>query len=409
MEKINLICIGNELLDGTTQDKNLFFLGKYLENKGISLNQSIFCTDTPKSIKKALSQSSGFTILSGGLGPTIDDRTKNSIASALDLDLNFSEPALTLIKKQFEEKNKKYNEKESHYHIIPDDFEAVYNESGFAPGLYSKKHQLFALPGVPSEFNSMLINFFPSIYQGSEVIEKIFYRSRGIIEKDIFFNLDPKLWEKLSVFGEVSSLPQRAGVDICIKIHGNNNQEIEDKKIQITKVISSSPINQYIWNVGNDSIENVVHKLLIENDLTIATAESCTGGMIANLLTKNSGSSQYFQGSVVAYQNRIKEDLLGISSKIIEDNGVVSKEVAIQMAKAVRKKFKSDFALATTGFLEVDHDFPHVWIALDSKTNSRTVLFKYFRNRESNKIVFAEQSLHLLREEIIKLQNGNIN
>lgn len=403
MKKISLLCIGNELIDGTTQDKNLFFLGKYLENMGFSLQKAIFCSDDHKNIKDHLTHNDDLLILSGGLGPTEDDLTKSAIASALNLDLTYSDEALEIIKKQFDLKSKPYIEKNYHYHLIPKDFIAVYNPTGFAPGLYSKTHKLLLLPGVPREFSSMIESFLPNLLTQNTLQEKFIFRTHGVPEITIFRELAPKLWEKLSLLGEVSSLPQDYGVDIGVKIQSDSLDELKEKKSKIERIIKNSNISNIIWGQGLISIQEIIHNMLLNSKQTIASAESCTSGMIAQNLTKYSGSSAYFQGSLVAYQNHLKTSQLKVSQDMIEQYGVVSKEVSEAMAQNIREKFQTDYAISTTGHLDFQGETPpHVWISISSKNSVDSKFFKYHKDRDKNKIVFTELAFHFLKEILEK-------
>ncbi len=401
MNDVALLCIGTELLDGSTRDLNLKFLGKYLDENNLKLKKAIFCSDSLDEISPHL-DFDGLLIISGGLGPTQDDITKNVLSSHFNQSLEISEQALEIASKQFSEKNKTYDPNKYDYHHIPHNFDALYNEVGYAPGLKSSKYSILALPGVPREFQKMITTHFPKILSSEQFSKKIVFRTRGIIEVNIFNTLDPDLWNNLSTFGEVSSLPQNYGVDIGVRISANNIEELEILISEAQKTIEASKLSEYVWSTG-ETIEQKIHEYLVSLNQTVSTAESCTGGLIANLLTNQAGSSQYFMGTAVTYQNHIKTSELNISSDLIEKHGVVSREVSEQMAIKCREKFHTDYSIATTGHLEyIEENAPHVWISIASKNGVISKPFHFYKDRITVKKLFAKASLHLLRNVLFK-------
>jgi len=407
MNDVALLCIGTELLDGSTRDLNLKFLGQFLDHLNIKLKKAIFCSDSPEEISKHLGHR-GLLIISGGLGPTLDDVTKSTLASYFQEPQAESSQAVEICMMQFGEKEKNYDLQQYNYHHIPKNFDALYNKIGYAPGLYSQKHKVLALPGVPREFQEMIKKHLPNYIKKEKLSKKLTFKTRGIIEINIFKSLDKNLWETLSQYGEVSSLPKDDGVDIGVRISARYEEKLDSLEYMVRNTFKNSKISEYIWSHGEE-VEVLVHQYLQKLGKTISIAESCTGGLISSLLTSQAGSSQYFIGSLVAYQNKIKISELGIEPKLIEKFGVVSKETSQEMALKVRQKFKTDYSIATTGHLEyTDQLAPHIWISIASKDGVLTKPFQYYKDRETVKKLFAKASLHLLRIVLLKEEGNKI-
>ncbi len=411
MIKAYFIGIGNELLQGKIQDKNLHWLGRFLFKNNIYLKQSSQVRDEPEDLIAELEQGWSTTdilITTGGLGPTEDDMTKSIVAKWLDLSIKESEEAKRVVLKQFEEKGRSYDEKKFDYHQIPEDFKAIHNRVGYAPGLLYQKDgkTLLMFPGVPSEFQAMVEDHLLSnTVQTKFLQENLIFKTWGLPESHIFHKIEPELWENLKPYGTVSSLPHLSGVDIGVTVQAKDQNELEKTKRKVDKIMRESKLSDHIWHIGEQTIEGAVHEKLIALGKTLATAESCTGGLIADKLTNFSGSSAYFNGTAVTYATESKVNVLGVSSETIEKYNVVSEQVAGEMAKHVRKLYQSDYALTTTGVAgpsggsaKIPVGTVCIGIASDEKVTTQTFHLK--GNRRTLKIRFAEFALHSLLREI---------
>ncbi len=354
-------------------------------------------------------QEADIIITTGGLGPTEDDLTKKIVADWLGLTIKESAEAKKTVVQQFEEKSREYNEEKFDYHLIPEGFEALHNRIGYAPGLFYKKEKkiLICLPGVPSEFQGMiedhLLEKLPN--KSLKVQENLIYKTWGIPESHIFHKLEPKLWEKLKSFGSVSSLPHLSGVDIGVTVTADSEEELRKTEEKVDQIMKSTQLAPHIWFKGVSVIEQAVHDELIKQKLTLATAESCTGGLIADRLTNLSGSSNYLIGSAVTYATESKVRVLGVKSETIEKYNVVSEEVAGEMAARVCELYKSDLAISTTGVAgptggteSIPVGTVCIGIALREKIITNTFHLK--GDRRTLKIRFADFALHCLYKEI---------
>jgi len=352
--KIGLIIIGDELLAGSTQDCNMLYLGEKLRSLGLTLSHCQVIHDQQENIKKAFEESLqnfDLTICSGGLGPTIDDRTKQALAHFLDVELVENEEAKKLVTDHYAKRDLTWNPELNNYHMIPAGIQAYQNPKGLAPGLYLKtanNKKLLCAPGVPREFQSMVDQFLSEELSAIIKKERAYFtiRTTGIPEEQIFNHRCPNLWSKLSEFGDVSSYPRYTGIDIVI-----SNLKIKTNEFikHLEKLTELDPIRDHIWHLGNGPIEKIIIEFALKNGITLSTAESCTGGLIAHLLTEISGSSGAFWGTVVSYDNSVKENILHVSKDDLKTHGAVSSEVARQMATGVRSATKTTYGLSTTG------------------------------------------------------------
>lgn len=350
--KISLLAIGDELLKGETQDLNLYWIGRFLRSVGHKLQTSIFCSDQVEQINSEIEniighQSPDLIIISGGLGPTIDDVTKKSLSKLLGETLEESQTAKKLVEEHYQRFGKKWTPELNFYHLIPKSVTPINNPTGLAPGLFCtyKNTSIICAPGVPKEFKTMVKEFFHGHYREkiNPQTDRLYIRTRGVPEEKIFNEIAPDLWSELSEFGSVSSYPRLTGIDVLI-------DQIKAEDIEKIKELASVRLlSPYTWQIGNLSIEEFVIKKLKEKNLTVATAESCTGGLVASSLTDVSGSSEVFIGGIVSYSNDIKMDELDVSPIDLEKHGAVSEEVAKQMALGVREKYDVDISVSTSG------------------------------------------------------------
>jgi nicotinamide-nucleotide amidase len=343
MKKFYLICIGSEILQGKIQDKNTLYLAKFLYEHGHKLIGSLIVDDSDESILSALSEvkdKSDYVILCGGMGPTLDDITKDCVARYFAKEKKEDLKALAIIQKQYERMNRDYPLTHA-YHIIPQDFEALYNPVGYAPGLRYQNYFLF--PGVPSEFQGMVQTYL-TMKSGHD--QKLFTaKTFGIAESIIFNSLMPNLWERLLGWGTPSSLPHGVGVDIGVLLEGNTSQKEEE----LISFFNESVLHDHIVAFGHDPIEKHVIEKLKEKKMTLALAESCSGGLIADKLTNIPGSSEFLMGSLVTYNLSAKNLLLGLDQNFFQNNLIVSTQTALEMARAAKNKLNSDIGLGITG------------------------------------------------------------
>lgn len=347
---VEILTIGNELLSGKVVDTNSTFIAKELSLQGFSIVRLSTAGDTIQDIEQALKEAwnrANIIIMSGGLGPTIDDLTTDGICAFFHCTTKFDEDSYIAMEKRYKSLYKIMPECNKKQAFIPTLATVMPNTQGTAPGFYIQQdeHFVFVMPGVPHEMKAMFqLSVLPVLQQAyplEKPIRKIF-RTTNISESLLASSLDQLSWLPPQV--QVSFLPEYQGVDIHLT-YSNELKDIMD--VNITKIKDIT--RPYCYSEKMESIEEVVARLLTEKNLTIACAESCSGGLLANRLTDISGSSAYLKESYVTYSNEAKIKLLGVSMTTIERYGAVSEECAKEMAYGVRKKSNSDIGIAITG------------------------------------------------------------
>lgn len=413
--KIGLLIIGSEVLDGKISDLNTKLLADFLKIHHLEISESLVSRDHKESIQAALKvlfANNDLIITTGGLGPTKDDITKESIAHFLNRKIEFSEEALLVSQTNYQRMGRTFPGKEHGYSYLPQDFIPLNNNTGFAPGLFTTHQEklLFSAPGVPREFVSMLeehlIRLISSRLKRTEIMDTVIIRTRGIPEEKIFGEVVPGLWEKLEAFGEVSSLPILMGVDIGVKIKAKNLDEMSSKVKAIHALIDSSPLKANVWHYGPESLEEKIVTLANQKKIKFGFAESATGGLCSHRITNISGSSQSFMGSLVCYDEKIKEHLLGVKAQTLEQFTAVSPECAQEMAKGLKEKFALDIAISITGYAgpgggNEQFRVGSVCIGKASKASAVSAETFHFKgDRELLKQRFSQAALHALLNEL---------
>jgi len=407
--KAELITIGDELLIGQTIDTNGSWLAEQLNLLGITVSQISSIRDNREHIISSLQNAqsrSELVILTGGLGPTNDDITKSTLCEFFDSELVLNEQVLEKIEAYFNSRSLKMIKVNSDQAMLPNNCQFLKNERGTASGMWFKKDgvDFISLPGVPYEMKGIFLDeILPVLkaqYSISTVVNKT-VKTQGIGES--FLAEIIKDWEKKIIDSglKLAYLPSPGIVKLRITAFGNNEAELSariDDSIENLKKL----IPKYIFGYEKDRIEEVVGQLLKEKGSSLSLAESCTGGNIAHLITGVSGSSNYFKGSVVAYSNDIKQQVLNVDPKSIQQNGAVSKQVVEQMATGVRNSFKSDYAIATSGVAgptggTKQKPVGTVWIAVAYNEGVVSKRFNFGNNRERNIQISSLSALNMLR------------
>ena len=356
MKKALLITIGDEILSGNTIDTNSNFIATQLKNIGFKVVQIFTISDEIETIKKTLKSAfelGNLVITTGGLGPTKDDKTKKAFAEffndTLVLDAETLEHLRQLLIKRKREHLFDINLPQAE---ILSKSKVFQNHNGTAPSLMVEENGKIAicLPGVPYEVKPLIKNQIIPYLQ--EKFEQNFIVSRIISVVNFPESLlseTIETWElALPSTISLSYLPIANRVKLRLTATGKNeeilNQQLDEEITKLKPLIQENIISE-----NGDSIEEILHDLLISKNLTISTAESCTGGELSHLITSVSGSSQYFLGGICTYQTQKKSEILGVSEDLIKEKTVVSEEVAQAMSLGCQKLFKTDISLSTTG------------------------------------------------------------
>ncbi|MFX3675643.1 MAG: nicotinamide-nucleotide amidohydrolase family protein [bacterium] len=354
---IELIIIGDEILNGRTIDANLAWLAPWLFKQGLKLGNVSIVRDDQAQMLTALEfawSRSNVVLTSGGIGPTLDDLTKTVLAEFADKKLQDNKLARSIVENNYARLQRPWSPSTNGYHLIPEDFLATDNPGGLAPGLvwFNDKKALMAAPGVPKEFALMIEHvFFPLLKENGFNVAgdqaQVIMRTYGVPEEKIFGELCPNLWQQLEAFGKVSSLPHLTGVDILVTFNGANNKNKFQSEIQT--IVESSPLSGHVWQWGELSLEQLIVDRATQKGLTFCFAESCTGGLAASKITDIAGSSNVFLGSAVTYANHAKSELIGVSQTSLKSFGAVSEQVAQEMAQGALEKFGADLCISFSG------------------------------------------------------------
>jgi nicotinamide-nucleotide amidase len=407
--KIGVLTIGNELMSGRIADANASFIARKINLQGWSVEAIMSVGDDLASIKNRLDYLLSMTdavICSGGLGPTADDITTSAIAQAFGLPLYTDENVLTYIKDIFTKFNLCWVENNAKQAMFPQGAEVIPNLRGTAPGflLPVKKKLIFVIPGVPAEAKIMMTEgVIPALRkhfpQNEQYVTKQTIKTFGLSEAAVDDKLKDIDFDSMGVsVGFYPVFPENHIVLIA------RQKTPEEAQINLQKAQDevTARLQEFIFSYGEKTLEEVIAGLLTEKKLTIAVAESCTGGLITNRLTDVSGSSEYLERGLVTYSNAAKISMLGVPAEVIENHGAVSEETARLMAEGVRKIAGTDLGLSSTGIAgptggTKEKPAGTVYIALaDAKqTICRHYAFRWDRVR--NKHVFSETALMMLK------------
>lgn len=415
--QIGLLIIGNEILEGKINDANTRQLATYLKEHHLELKTSLTVSDDESTIHlglKTLFTLCDVVITSGGLGPTKDDLTKEAIASFLGRKTSYSDSAYAVALKNYSKFNRDYPGKEHGYSFLPEGFLALENSTGFAPGLFAEHMGKYLLcgPGVPREFKSLLEDHFQNLIRNkfpssSEIIESITVRTKRIPEEKIFGEVDPTLWDKLSAFGNVSSLPTIMGVDVGVKLKASTQSEMESKKKSVSEIFESSPIKSSIWQVGTLPLEELIVKTANKKNITYGFAESATGGLCSHRITSVAGSSQTFMGSIVSYAESVKEKVLGVELVTLKKHSAVSIQTASEMSSGASQRLQAKIVISVSGIAGPTGgtaEKPVGTVCFGVTTNGKTITHTALLpgDREQLKIRFSQLALYYLLEELEK-------
>ncbi len=357
MNKAHIITIGNELLIGDTVNTNASWIGRILTDSGFDVERIFTIPDNYEIIKKQIEQSieqADFTVVTGGLGPTHDDITKKVVADIFETGMIRNKLVLAHIKEIFKKRGYRLSKSNLEQADVPEKCEVLFNKRGTAPGMWfeNNKRYLAVLPGVPHEMKYLmreivqpkLFKFFPE----SEMWVTEYFKTVGIPESTLSDRIG-NLEEFVNNGVGIAFLPNPAGVTIRISASGTDKTDAGNKLLKIKEVLNHK-IGDYLYGKGkNLELADVLGELLAEKNLTIAAAESCTGGLLTDKLTDIPGSSRYLKGGIIAYANEIKTGMLNVDEQLLAREGAVSRQVALQMAKGVAEYCRADIGVSTTG------------------------------------------------------------
>jgi len=409
--KVEIITIGDELLDGTRVDTNTAYLGSRLAALGAEIVRATTVPDSAEAVRDAIEralEAADLVVVTGGLGPTADDRTKEVAARLQGRRLVLDEEILARVREHFEGRGARMPEVNVAQAMIPEGARAIENRVGTAPGLVLEHGDglLVLLPGVPSEMKPMVDGYLVPFLEGRglrRTWEERLLRTTGLAESEIAERIGPVV--KRLARTDVAYLPATTGVDLRITARGGTRKEAAKAADRALDVIAAK-LDPYVYARGGESLEEVVAYLLVMARRSVAVAESCTGGRLGWLLTRVPGSSEYFAGGVVAYSNDLKRRLLGVRAATLKTAGAVSQEVAIEMARGVRAKARADYGVAITGIAGPGGGSPEkpvglVYVAVHWDGGELSVEHRFGGGRDGVRERAAQAALELLRRVLL--------
>lgn len=408
--RVVLLNTGTELLLGDVQDAHLPFIAREILTLGLRIEERRTVPDSD-AIRQTLAElfpRCEVLFVTGGLGPTTDDITREMTANLLGLELRQSQELLASLRQRLRVRGIKWTPGIARQADVPAGGEVLPNENGSAPGIYLRADinpqiespHVFLLPGPPRELQPMFRTFvmpiLRSIVLGSDLIERRLYR---------IANKGESLVEE-AIGQAVLAIP---GIELgyCARVAEVDVRIVGDAKaIQQADAIITSALGSSIFSAAEETLEEVVVKLMTQRGQTLAVAESCTGGLLANRITNVSGASAVFLAGYVCYSNQAKADMLDIEPQLIDEQGAVSEQVARALAEHARARAKSDYALSTTGVAGPGGGSPEkpvgtVYIGFAS--SRETIANKLFfpTDRETFKQITTQAALELLRGKLL--------
>jgi nicotinamide-nucleotide amidase len=415
MKKIlaELLTIGDEILFGQIVDTNSQWMSVELSNAGIKVIRKTTVGDVEEEILTAIAEAekrADIVLITGGLGPTSDDLTKPCLAKYFNCGLKMHEEALQEVTEFFKSRGRELTEINRQQAALPECCEKITNVMGTAPGMWFERDgKVFvSMPGVPHEMKRMMTDIIiPKLkktFQTPTIHHKVI-RTAGIGESFLADKIQD--WEKaLPANVKLAYLPSLGEVKLRLTSMGSSLSDLQAESERLTQSLLER-VGQFVYGYGEDPLEVAVGNLLKEKNLTLAVAESCTGGYLSHLITSVPGSSQYFLGSMIPYAYEIKMRQLGVKPETLEKFGAVSEETIKEMANLVRAKFNTDIGVATSGIAGPGGATPEkpvgtVWIAYSDKYQTVTRKLQLSKDRLINIKMASTAVLNLIRLSLPK-------
>jgi nicotinamide-nucleotide amidase len=415
MKKITaeILAIGDELLFGQTLDTNSHWISGELDKVGIKVIRRTTIGDVEEEILTAFAEAekrADVILITGGLGPTSDDLTKPCLAKYFNCGLEINEEALAEVTEFFKSRGRELTELNRQQAALPTACIKVTNPIGTAPGMwFVKGDKIFiSMPGVPHEMEKMMTDHvIPKLLSKFQmpVIHHKMIRTIGLGESFLAEKIED--WEKsLPPHIKLAYLPSLGEVKLRLTCTGNSLPQMETEVNALTEKLNER-IGQYIYSHNDEPIEVVIGNTLRNKKITLAIAESCTGGFLSHLITSVPGSSDYFLGSMIPYAYEIKMRQLGVKPETLEKYGAVSEPTIIEMANIVRAKFNTDIGVATSGIAgpggaTPDKPVGTVWIAYSDKHHTITKKLQLSTDRMINIRMASVAVLNLIRISLPK-------
>ncbi|OHX64840.1 competence/damage-inducible protein A [Flammeovirga pacifica] len=408
---VEIVTIGDEILYGQITDTNSQWMGTELNKIGLKVLRKTSIGDTKEEILGILKEASSradVVLITGGLGPTKDDITKTTIAEYFNVGMTFREEVLANLAELFKNRNRKMTDLNRMQADVPSNGKVLMNDVGTAPGMWFEEDDTIfvSMPGVPREMKFLMSNHvLPQLqakFDTPHIVHKML-RTMGIPESLLAQTIED--WENnLPEFIKLAYLPRFGQVRLRLTAVG------EDKSILETSIAEQVEklkplIGEKLYAEEDVEIEYMIMEKMIEKGLSLATAESCTGGFVAQRITKMSGCSTFYNGGIVSYSNEVKMSQLGVKEETLKKYGAVSEQTALEMAANVKAKYGADYGIATTGIAgpgggTEEKPVGTVWIGISTPTETKAKLLQLTKQREVNITATSNNILQWLYDEV---------
>ena len=413
-----IVSIGDELLIGQVINSNAAYISSQLNSVGIFVDKMTTVGDSEAAIlgafERALKAYDVVTV-TGGLGPTHDDITREAVCKFFKTGLIVNAEALENIKHRFAQRNIALIKRNEEQALVPSGCTVIQNHHGTAPGYFFERDGKYfiVMPGVPSEMKGMMDDFvvpyFSRKISGTSILHRTL-KTTGIAES----LLAEQIGDIHALFAErpgisLAYLPSTMGVRLRITARTSSRADAESLVREVESKLRSKA-ERYIYGTDTEELEDVLGKILTERKLSISVAESCTGGLIADRLTNVPGSSNYFERGIVTYSNESKIAELGVPRSSIEQYGAVSREVAESMALGIRTKSNTDIGLSTTGIAgptggTAEKPVGLIWIGYSDHRQTIAIRFNFASDRRSFKERGSQAAMDLARRKLLKIES----
>ena len=409
--KACIVTIGDEILIGQIIDTNSAWIAEQLNEIGIEIHEIISVSDTREGILSGLDRAcscSELVLVTGGLGPTKDDITKKVLAEFLGEELEFNEENFKTMKKMFDRRGYEMTLAHKEQCYLPSSVTLIENKMGTAPGMLFKKGTkvIVSMPGVPYEMKYIMEHGVLPMYQSKsdEIILHRTIRTVGQGEAKLSTIIED-IVQEFPANMKIAFLPSLGSVRLRLTSKGKNRlqQQID---IDLVESKIKDRLGDLIYGYDKTLLSEALGQVAIDNGVMLSLAESCTGGHVAHKITSISGSSRYFACSVVAYSYDVKEKLLGVSKKTLDNHGAVSEETVLEMLEGLLRLTDSDVGASISGIAGPSGGTPEkpvgtIWVAYGSKTNIKTQKLQLGKDRIRNIEYTTTVVLNLLRKFIL--------
>jgi len=413
--RAEIIAVGTELLTPSRLDTNSLFITRRFNESGIRVMRKFVVGDRGEEIRRTLGTAlhdSEVVILTGGLGPTHDDITREVVAEALGLQLELDPTLVSGLKARFQRAGFKITENNFRQAMVPEGAEPIENPNGSAPGLFLRegKALLFLLPGPPRELEPMMDQVMELVGKHKQITQafqrrlKVASQAESVVDSAIgpIYTSYPQI--------ETTILSSPGIIELFLYWVGEADQGLAESQLEELQSRLVEKLGESLFTDQEESLEEVVGGILRKSGKSVATAESCTGGLMGKILTDVPGSSDYFRGGVVCYSNNLKVDLVGVDREALERFGAVSESVARQMACGIRERTGADFGLSVTGIAGPEGGSPEkpvglVFIGFSDDQETKVRKEQLPGTREAIRMRACRHALDWLRRALLKSPN----